>query len=600
MNAAIFEIKSPLQLAFDNDMREFFDKTKLSLYTPQSPLDTLCPKSGSYVKELSTASKAFNDVMDKDIRNFVAKLSSVSPQEYMRQLGTAIIKVEEGLNTFADVLLTIKELKDALGELFAGCVMITKDKGIINPLHPLAAIELLRNIEASSNSSFNRVSKLIVYTYKDINAIKALYSTMSAEQLEAGTKEDFLNVLSGTLDNIIIAAGSVITTDRYIKVISNDIDKVNRRVIQKYKVSKLKSENIHSVHYLIAHQLLTKGTYVPTYGISVATVTGRGCSGTHLSGQKSANLSSHNKADGASVCCGSKDNKTIVGLRTLHHSNLSSAYNSSCFTNLSFDYGLLCIDKSISIYKAVYPTIFVDKVEEPEEVVEEIAETSEDDIVALYEAAEAKYIKTTAEQRFMQNKLKQAVVAAIEEPQTINTIVEDLYDGTTPEEEVVLRRMQEEAGIITSRTQLNRNTIASTFGDVGIGATATAAFNRTAMQESIMQQQYYTATTASSIAPSVYGQPMEVTRTLGTSTLEDTLRAVEAIETAAVEAGITPTELAVEYGAEETVGLIAAVNNTLAAYDEISDEEAEYMDQVVQEIDAGLALQIEEMSDERA
>ena len=44
-------------------------------------------------------------------------------------------------------------------------------------------------------------------------------------------------------------------------------------------------------------------------------------------------------------------NKTIAGLRTLHHSNLGSPYQSYCMTDISKPYADACILYSFNVYK---------------------------------------------------------------------------------------------------------------------------------------------------------------------------------------------------------------------------------------------------------
>jgi hypothetical protein len=76
-----------------------------------------------------------------------------------------------------------------------------------------------------------------------------------------------------------------------------------------------------------------------------------GTSGFHLSPFKSCNISSHNSIFNASVCTGSTSNRTIKGLRTLHHANLGSPYERSCMTTVSKPYADACINYSFNIFK---------------------------------------------------------------------------------------------------------------------------------------------------------------------------------------------------------------------------------------------------------
>jgi hypothetical protein len=326
-----------LQEVIKEELKEFLKKEEQNLYKSQDLLSALSLTDGSYTKELNTSSGSVANLLSNERLAVYSKVSSVSPKEYMTQLGQNIIKVEEQMKIKSAIELAV-HLHEQLGDSLAGIIAITEKGALINLLHHIVAVELTPTI--FSNTEI--VSKLIVFTFKDLEEIKLQYNPATTPELEA--------IMDQTINEHILGA-STILEPRYIKIVRNDISLENRSIVQQYAISKGENEIRSKEYYLTVHQLLTRSTFVPYYGVTIVAIPSSGSpAGHHVSFTKGANISNHGGTSG-NVCCGSKSNRTIEGLRTQHHSNLSSPYNSNCMTTASYAYIKKCIEKSISIYR---------------------------------------------------------------------------------------------------------------------------------------------------------------------------------------------------------------------------------------------------------
>lgn len=318
--------KTLLQYIMEEELRKF-KETHQVIY--QNVKNTLEDKSGAFLIEINSASTAFQKILDESFRSTIASLSCRQTDDYRSQLGQKIIKLE-GSRTFSDAITLVYKTYKLAPEPFAGVIFITADGGLVNPLHPLVALELLKKHII--------VSKIFIFSYKDLSTIKTVYGDSDPSIFDTS-----INTLMRMYQSQI--------QDRSIKMIQNEFNTSSGNLEQKYQVSKFSGEDQQKEYYLIAHQLLTKGTYVPYYGTSLIQMNGT-TSGYHLTPFKSCNINGHNKSGPVSVCTGSTSNKTIKGLRTLHHANLNSPYEYNCMTNLSYPYAIACIKKSFDIFLA--------------------------------------------------------------------------------------------------------------------------------------------------------------------------------------------------------------------------------------------------------
>lgn len=314
-----------LQRVIEDEKEEFISNNKI---TYNAVTNNLEQSSGSFLFEVNSTSQAFQDLLARPFREKIAGYSTTSPSEYMNQLGTRLIKVAVKQTT-SSLIQELYDIREKLGATFAGALFLTDTKGIINPFHPLVALELLNDM------SFG-VKKLLIFTYDNVGQIESLYGKKDMK---------FANDIS-----LLIKAYQSQIDSRALKIVSNDFDDNNNSITQNYQISKLPGEDQSKEYFMVAHQLLTRGTFVPYYGTSIISMNGN-TSGIHITPFKSCNISDHNGIEGASVCTGSTSNKTIEGLRTLHHANLSSPYQASCMTNVSKPYADACIEYSLNIFK---------------------------------------------------------------------------------------------------------------------------------------------------------------------------------------------------------------------------------------------------------
>lgn len=320
-------------------------------------------KSGAYVKEIDPRSEALAELLSPEFNDHFKAQAKRDYAPYFNQLGRSIIKLDFKEGSFSDGVELAINLKEQLADTFAGVLFLSTDGGIINPFHPLAALELasieavnkMNNVTSSGlPETLARISTVLVFTYKDLDAIKTFY----------GEDPTVIDMVEKTINNHILAHTSE-ACEKYIKIIKNEINLATHKCTQHYKVATLAGQNSEEDFYLVAHQVLAKGIFVPYYGTSVIRIaSGKNTTGIHSSYCKSANISSHigSSSTGSSVCCGKEDNKTIKGLRTQHHSNLSSPYESHCLSANSYYWIEASIKKSIDLYKRIlFPEVQFEK-----------------------------------------------------------------------------------------------------------------------------------------------------------------------------------------------------------------------------------------------
>lgn len=321
--------KTFLQNMMDAELREFTENHKVTYESVTEPLDL--QGAGSFLIELNSSSTAFQKVLDEKFRETIANMSCRHTDTYKSQLGEKIIKLDES-RTIDEAISLVHKTSLLVKERFAGTIFVINTGALINPLHPLVALELLKN-------RFKyRVSKILIYSYKNLVSISSDYGSVDPSTFDT------------SINNLMQMYQSQIK-DRSINLIENKYEVSRNRLQQQFKVSKYPGEDHSKEYYLVAHQLLTKGTYVPYYGTSLVQMNGN-TSGYHLTPFKSCNIADHSHPGPSSVCTGSTSNKTIEGLRTLHHANLGSPYEHSCMTELSKPYADACIAKSFSIFQA--------------------------------------------------------------------------------------------------------------------------------------------------------------------------------------------------------------------------------------------------------
>jgi len=323
--------KTLLQYVLDEELQGFITNNSI---TYESIPDMLDLSDGSLVFEVNSASMAFQTMIKRDKLQEFANLGCQDTGRYMHQLGQKIIKLDIN-KPFEFALRTVYATYKQITSAFAGVLFITDQGGIVNPLHPIVALELINKKPT--------IKKILLFTYKNLNQIKERYAGADSEIYREKCKTD--------ISSLVQIYQSKIKT-RGIKISTNDYNSQTKVINQTYNISKYPGESFDKEYYLVTHQMLTFGTFVPYYGTSLISMNGGRTTGFHISPFKSCNINAHNSIQGSSVCTGGTPNNTIKGLRTLHHANLSSPYERYCMTTASLPYAEECINYSFNIFKA--------------------------------------------------------------------------------------------------------------------------------------------------------------------------------------------------------------------------------------------------------
>ncbi len=249
-----------------------------------------------------------------------------------------------------------------------------RSSGKINLYHPMVAFHINENWESFKDLEFT------YYVYSgEWNGKK--YSATDKEKEEMNRKiEDILSLKS---------SGSVIskrTTYAMKNERGSEIDlnsnnqvtlDIRRRITSNLNFRIQATDNFYNPDgsvvtrtlnrntYLIPVQILNDGLAYPYYGASICTVEGDHVRGIHITPMCSANLgslggsylSSENSITRVSVCTGSHDARSTIGLKTLNHSNLSSPFWSNNLISGWEEWVLSSLQISKSIYSEIIEPI---------------------------------------------------------------------------------------------------------------------------------------------------------------------------------------------------------------------------------------------------
>lgn len=309
-------------------------------YTAEKETETF-GKGGGVVIPVAPQSNSTVTLLSPTIETFYLNLQAKSPNEYLRQLGASIIKLEVYIS-LEKAIDTIYQTKLLLGDTFAGAVAITTSNKKINLFHYISAAVF------DKTEIYPNVTTIIMFTYKDLETIKEQYGTFGDNE---ASNELAKNTISLVQDTVLASIEDNTIIPRVYDIMSNDVTKKGN-ISQKFRYTRKKGTIGICDCFIVAHQLLTKGTYVPYYGTSLILRTDEYVSAAHISGNKSCNIGSHNSGTNSSrsVCTGSSNNREVSGLQVLHHAYLGSAYQGNCMTNVSYFENILSIEKSIEIY----------------------------------------------------------------------------------------------------------------------------------------------------------------------------------------------------------------------------------------------------------
>lgn len=272
-----------------------------------------------------------------------------------------------------EAINAIYKVKLALGNRFYGAALISKDKMIINPLHPTVATSILSNPEVIGSKKL----RVVVFCYSDREAMDAYYNTANADH----------NIIEENIKDLINSQVNAVPSEIKIESYNNNGNSLSLN----YRMRKFNDEVAGEEYYIVIHQILTSGTFCPYYGASIVKLSERGTSGVNVSPMISCNISNDRfysngrsfdsgvveekniNVQFTSVCTGSLSNRTLTGLRSLTHSNASSPYNTEIITDGSLAYADACVEKSFAIYKLV-------GIIPPEEIKEDTEDITNDEV----------------------------------------------------------------------------------------------------------------------------------------------------------------------------------------------------------------------------
>ena len=252
-----------------------------------------------------------------------------------------ILDVKLG-KSFKECMAFIAKLRAKAGNNLYGVILrsATNKNVIINPLHPLSAIAMLDNPEYKDNMVFN----VLAYFYPSREYFDRSFNTDKADR----------NKIKANIDALLISYTNKLNTEIKIERIVPDKYRNGHYDIE-YRTKKHPDEESTNDYYISTHQLITKGILAPYYGASLIKMGDNETSGAPLTPCSSANISGNGYRDFTklvftSVCTGSMNNRTLEGLRSLTHSNLSSPYNLANFLDGSLAYIDACINKAFELY----------------------------------------------------------------------------------------------------------------------------------------------------------------------------------------------------------------------------------------------------------
>lgn len=292
------------------------------------------------------------DYADKIGTNEVSRYSSSS---LLQEVTSQFINIEANA-PFIECINTIYKYQQLAGDHFYGALLRGTDDPdiIVNPFHILTALSIMENDEYLHNINFN----ILIYTYKDRALIDDHYETRFSDK----------NSVDSNINALMQIYTSKLTTFTRVKeslpVSGASSDPIHEcRVDIKYTELIHKDEDPSHIYHIVAHQLKTNGIIAPYYGTSLVRWDRSriNCYGIHLSPMHSCNISANtytylndpsSNVEFDSVCTGDLSNCTYEGLRTLTHSNLSSAFGKDNLTPGFLGYVDAMIEKSVNMYKS--------------------------------------------------------------------------------------------------------------------------------------------------------------------------------------------------------------------------------------------------------
>lgn len=240
--------------------------------------------------------------------------------------------------TLTECLAMIATFRQKAGKHFYGALIreAGNKKVIMNPLHILTTLSIIENQAELMMKKYT----LVIYIHRSKDTMDDVYKTEQADRGHVDKQLDaIMQGFSSKVDNKLKASAKI----------------ENGQVKVTYRVAKSPDEHRTYEHYLTAHQLMTKSVIAPYYGTSLIQMEGGSSRGLCISPFSSANIVCRSdeyrrSPKFTSVCTGSHRNNTMVGLRSLAHSNLSSPYNSANLKAGALAYASAMVNRAFDLY----------------------------------------------------------------------------------------------------------------------------------------------------------------------------------------------------------------------------------------------------------
>lgn len=252
---------------------------------------------------------------------------------------SSILTIEQDLDIIGAINVANK-IKQAAPNFYGAVAVCKETEEFLNLFHPLTAISIIENLEDLKNKTFT----LLIYSFPD-NTLKSLSD-------EYFNHEASIEAMEENIKNIIATYSTKVVAKKYSRIINTVF---NDNTISTQINTQTSQTSNQGEAFIIAIQFLTKGIFIPYYGTAIVFWKDSRVYGYHITPFKSCNISNEiteydSNLRTASVCTGSKSNKTFEGLQTLTHANLSSPYHKDLIGDGALVYAKLCRDKAEQIY----------------------------------------------------------------------------------------------------------------------------------------------------------------------------------------------------------------------------------------------------------
>ena len=358
-----------LDIIINNELKAY-EKEVISKNNYEN-MDTFL--NGELVYSISAKSTALTNLINTDWR-----LTDTTPSysgnmirgttTFLENVTESIVKVTEPYS-FAECMNTIKELIGLMGEEFYGVLLVVTDihsnkTVLLNPLHPLTLLAMIDDLKDVNSYTY----KMVVYKYSDLELIKGVSNDSSYVNLKERCEKN--------IDSLISSFSNKNEINKLYKIhdvkpeeasLYNDLFEFNTVFKQYYTESLFDEDGETEIDYsIVPISILAKGIAAPYYGTALirSRIDTDEVRGTNLAPFRSVNIDvSRDELAAAyrdssaipfgSICTGSKSKTTIEGLRTLTHSNLSSALTSTMLDEGFLTYQQVCIEKSLQLFDLI-------------------------------------------------------------------------------------------------------------------------------------------------------------------------------------------------------------------------------------------------------